>query len=116
MNTHDISLRIADVILEVEANLRINGKWDKKQPPASALASSQPFCIDTLKFEQWLQWIFLPRIKQILEEQQPLPKQSGIYQYAEDYLKKSEPGTNTLLTLIKQFDDLITIQASTKRH
>ncbi|HEC29207.1 MAG TPA: YqcC family protein [Gammaproteobacteria bacterium] len=113
---HDIPLRIADVILEVEANLRINGKWEKKQPSNSALASSQPFCIDTLKFEQWLQWIFLPRIKQALEKQQPLPKKSGIYQYAEDYLHKGDPGTNTLLALIKRFDDLITLQSSARRH
>jgi uncharacterized protein YqcC (DUF446 family) len=113
---HDIPQRIADVILEVEANLRTIGRWEKTSPPVTALASSQPFCIDTLKFEQWLQWIFLPRMKDILEQQQPLPSSSGIYAYAEDYFSKKDPRMSRLLKLIKRFDDLITIQSSAKRH
>lgn len=113
---HDIPQRIADVLLEVEANLRISGNWDQAQPPETALASTQPFCIDTLKFEQWLQWIFLPRMKSIIEGQQRLPRSSGIYEYAEDYLHKKESGIPGLLTLIKRFDDLITIQSSAIRH
>ncbi len=113
---HDIPERIADVLLEVEANLRTSGKWEQKQPPESALASAEPFCIDSLKFEQWLQWIFLPRMKQILEEQKPLPAKSGIYMYADVILRRKDVSTNNLLTLIKRFDDLITIQSAARRH
>ena len=113
---HDIPSRIADVILEVEANLRTSGRWEKNRPSLSALASSQPFCIDTLKFEQWLQWIFLPRMKDILEQRQPLPMKSGIYEYAQDYFRKNDPRANKLLRLIKRFDDLITIQSNAYRH
>ena len=51
---HDIPNRIADVLLEVEAILRVNGKWDENSPDSIALASKQPFCMDTLEFEQWL--------------------------------------------------------------
>lgn len=113
---HDIPNRIADVILEVEANLRIHGKWDENPPPGSALTSPEPFCIDTLKFEQWLQWIFLPRMKQVIEQQKPFPQKSGIYEYAQDTLPGRAPGTPGLLRLIKRFDDLISIQSSTRQH
>lgn len=113
---HDIPQRIADVLLEVEANLRVSGRWDHHQPPPAALTSPQPFCLDTLRFEQWLQWIFLPRMKQILEQQLPLPAKSGIYEYAEDYCYKDDPRSRQLLTLIKRFDDLISIQSSVVRH
>lgn len=113
---HDIPQRIADVLLEVEANLRISGIWDEHQPPESALASSQPFCTDTLRFEQWLQWIFLPRMKRILEQQHPLPESSSIYVYAQDSLPRKQSGVSNLLTLIKRFDDLITIQQAPLRH
>ena len=65
---HDIPNRIADVLLEVEATLRNHGRWDSTRPPARSLDSTQPFCIDTLRFEQWLQWVFLPRMLQILAE------------------------------------------------
>ena len=113
---HDIPHRIADVLLEVEANLRTSGHWEEDQPPPTALSSAVPFCIDTLRFEQWLQWIFLPRMKQILEQAKPLPAKSGIYEYAQDYFRKGDLRSDSLLKLIKRFDDLITIQQSARRH
>ncbi len=113
---HDIPNRIADVLLEVEANLRSSGRWDPGRPPEAALGSQQPFCLDTLRFEQWLQWIFLPRMKQILENSRPLPTKSGIFAYAQDYLCNNDPPSNNLLNLIKRFDDLITIQAGARAH
>lgn len=113
---HDIPNRIADVLLEVEANLRIHGKWDEEKPPETALRSGTPFCLDTLSFEQWLQWIFLPRMKTTIEQTLPLPLKSGIFEYAEDCLHKGDPSTDQLLTLLKRFDDLISIEASAQRH
>ena len=82
----------------------------------TALASQEPFCMDTLKFEQWLQWIFLPRMKDTLEQSRPLPTESGIFNYAEDCLHKNDPSRTNLLLLIKRFDDLISIQSSVKHH
>jgi uncharacterized protein YqcC (DUF446 family) len=113
---HDIPNRIADVLLEVEANLRNSGRWDRARPPGTALVSTQPFCLDTLQFEQWLQWVFLPRMKHILEQRRPLPAKSGIFAYAQEYLCKKDPLSNNLLSLIKRFDDLITIQAGARTH
>lgn len=113
---HDIPNRIADVLLEVEANLRISGMWDAYQPAQEALVSSQPFCFDTLRFEQWLQWIFLPRMKQILEHSKPLPSKSSIFVYAQETLHKYDPPAANLLTLIKRFDDLIAIQSAARHH
>jgi uncharacterized protein YqcC (DUF446 family) len=54
-----------------------------RRAPAEALASVEPFSVDTLDFEQWLQWIFLPRMKMILEQDLPLPNASGIQEMAE---------------------------------
>ncbi len=113
---HDIPERIADVLLEVEASLRIHGKWGDERPDASDLNSSIPFCMDTLSFEQWLQWIFLPRMKITIEETRPLPARSGIYEYAEECLHKKDPSRRNLLKLLKRFDDLILIQAGVRRH
>ncbi len=113
---HDIPGRIADVLLEVEATLRVHGLWDSARPAGKALASTQPFCLDTLRFEQWLQWVFLPRMRHTLQHTRPLPKSSGILVYAREYLCKNAPSTSNLLTLIKRFDDLISIQAAVARH
>ncbi len=113
---HDIPNRIADVLLEVAASLRTHGKWVECRPTDSVLSSTTPFCLDTLKFEQWLQWIFLPRMKDTLEQTKPLPAQSAIFEYAEECLHKDDPSTNTLLKQLKTFDDLISIQAGVLRH
>lgn len=113
---HDIPRHIADILLELEAGLRVNGKWSAIKPGASALESELPFCIDTLAFEEWLQWIFLPRMKEILEQQHPFPAKSGILPYAEEYLDKNDPFSNQLLNLLKRFDDLINLQSSTRLH
>jgi uncharacterized protein YqcC (DUF446 family) len=75
-----------------------------------------PFCMDTLSFEQWLQWVFLPRMKRILEQRRPLPRKSGILSYAQEYLDKNDPATDTLLCQIRRFDELIDIQSDTIRH
>lgn len=113
---HDIYPRVIDVLLELEAELRRLGWWEEKQPPARAVASQQPFCMDQLSFEQWLQWVFLPRMKTIIETGQPLPAQSGIFVYAEECLRHKGSRPAHLLALIQRFDELVTLQATQKRH
>jgi uncharacterized protein YqcC (DUF446 family) len=113
---HDIHSRIADVLLEVEASLRLHGKWDEYEPNSNDLSSTFPFCMDALKFEQWLQWIFLPKMKATIEQTKPLPEQSAIFEYAEECLQKNDPSTDSLLKLLKIFDDLISIQAGVLRQ
>ncbi|KQQ50047.1 pseudouridine synthase [Pseudomonas sp. Leaf127] len=98
---------LADHLLLIERELREWGRWDSTPPDAKALASQEPFCIDTLTFEQWLQWIFLPKMKVILEQDLPLPKASGIREMAEMvYVERPEQARN-LLNLLERFDQLI---------
>ena len=113
---HDIPQRIAHVLLELEAEMRELDWWEEEQPPAEALASQQPFCVDKLAFEQWLQWIFLPRMKDIIETGQPLPAQSAISVYAEECLRHHGSRSAHLLALLKRFDELVTLEATQKRH
>ena len=50
--------QIAELLIDIEAQLRQLGQWDKVPPDADALASEQPFCVDTLRLPQWLQFVF----------------------------------------------------------
>ena len=65
--------------------------------------------VDTLEFEQWLQWIFLPRMKMILEQDLPLPNASGIQEMAEMVFASRNLGgkDRQLQVLLKEFDLLI---------
>ncbi|MNF72067.1 MULTISPECIES: YqcC family protein [unclassified Pseudomonas] len=101
--------KIADQLLLIERELRLQGWWDDVPPSAAALSSVEPFSVDTLEFEQWLQWIFLPRMKAILEQDLPLPNASGIQEMAEMVFgaRSLQGKDRQLQVLLKEFDQLI---------
>ncbi len=99
---------LAEQLLLIERELRVLGWWQEQAPSAEALASQEPFCVDTLTFEQWLQWIFLPRMKLLLETGAQLPSVSGIQAMAE-MVYREQPGlARRLLELLGEFDRLLT--------
>lgn len=98
---------LADQLLLIERELRVLDLWDTSAPDARALASQEPFCVDTLSFEQWLQWIFLPRMKVILEREEALPAVSGILSMAEVVYQTQPQRMAGLLKALGRFDALI---------
>ena len=99
---------LAEQLLLIERELRLLGWWDEQAPSAEALASQEPFCVDSLTFEQWLQWIFLPRMKQLLEADAALPSVSGIQAMAEMVYREQPGVARRLLELLGEFDRLLT--------
>ncbi|MFG0419350.1 YqcC family protein [Pseudomonas sp. zjy_8] len=99
---------LAEHLLLIERELRVLGWWQEQAPSAAALASQEPFCVDTLTFEQWLQWIFLPRMKQLLEADAALPSVSGIQPMAEMVYREQSGVARRLLELLGEFDRLLT--------
>lgn len=99
--------KIADLLLSMEVEMRRLELWEAQPPPVAALRSREPFCIDTLDFSQWLQWILIPRMKDLLERGEPFPAQSDIYPLAEEVFAGLQQDTWQLLRLIRQFDETI---------
>lgn len=97
---------VAQQILLIERELRVQGWWEEQAPSAEALASVEPFCVDSLAFEQWLQWIFLPRMKDLLEAGAALPRVSGIQSMAEQVYSQ-QARAQGLIALLGEFDALI---------
>ena len=100
--------KIADQLLLIERELRVLGWWKDVPPSVEALSSREPFCVDTLDFDQWLQWIVLPRMKVILEQDLALPNASGILEMAQMVYASRAQETRALQDLLAQFDRLIT--------
>ncbi|AKS08098.1 MULTISPECIES: YqcC family protein [Pseudomonas] len=98
---------IAEQLLLIERELRVQGWWDEVSPSVEALSSVEPFSVDTLDFHQWLQWIFLVRMKQILEQDLPLPNASGIMEMAEMVYADRPLESLGLRNALKKFDQLI---------
>jgi uncharacterized protein YqcC (DUF446 family) len=100
--------QVADQLLLIERELRQLGWWQSEAPSAEALASQTPFCVDTLAFEQWLQWILLPRMKVLLESGAPLPAVSGIKAMAEMAYREQPVKVRGLLDVLGEFDRVLT--------
>ncbi|SFM49806.1 YqcC family protein [Marinobacter zhejiangensis] len=78
---------VAECLLRIEAELRRLDAWAEELPSEEALQSTQPFAVDTLDFTQWLQFIFLARMKVLVELDHPLPTVSGMAPMAEEHFR-----------------------------
>jgi uncharacterized protein YqcC (DUF446 family) len=99
--------QIAAVLIDIEAQLRQLGQWEKQPPSAAALASDQPFCVDTLTLPQWLQFVFLPTVYDMLQEGRELPGRCGIAPMAEEYFRGTGLGCTDLVASLVQIDELL---------
>ena len=99
--------QLADLLLAIEAEMRRIDLWGAASPSEAALRSTTPFCHDTLAFHQWLQWVFLPRMKTVLGEDAGWPARSDIFPLAAEALRECEADPSELLLLIKQLDNFI---------
>lgn len=70
-NSSDHTTRVADSLLQIEIELRRIDAWESEPPSPEALQSAQPFAVDTLEFTQWLQFVFVSRMKVLIEGGQP---------------------------------------------
>lgn len=98
---------MADLLLELERELRRLQMWEEVLPPAADLLSTEPFACDVMSLHQWLQWIFIPRIKVLVEQGDVLPGNCSIAPYAEQVFPELEADTTQLQALIVRIDTLL---------
>ena len=79
--------KLASLLTVVTNELHTMGLWQEQQPAPEALASVEPFAVDQLSFTQWLQFIFIPRMNQLIETESPLPQSCSIAPMAEPSFK-----------------------------
>lgn len=106
-STVDQYRSLRHIVAQIEVELKTLQLWETSPPAADALASTEPFSLDTLDFHQWLQWLFLPKMQRILMGHGQLPAASQIFPYALDCLRDSDRDPNELLFLLRSFDELI---------
>lgn len=99
--------KIADVLLDIEAEMRRLELWSEKPASPEQLRSTQPFSIDTMTFPEWTQYVFIVRLKTIIETSAPLPPTSDIAPMAEEYFKAIHVDSAALEASFRTFDQLI---------
>lgn len=69
---------LADLLLELQVTMQTANVWECERPSAEALASQQPFCLDTMTLAQWLRYVMIERFQGMIERQEPLPSRCHI--------------------------------------
>lgn len=84
--------------------------WPASRPSSSAMQSTVPFAVDTMSFECWLAYIFIPKMRAMINAGQPLPNMQ-IMPAAEVYL--SVP-SNEIMLLLRDIDDIVNAPTKAK--
>ncbi|MDQ2078436.1 YqcC family protein [Marinimicrobium sp. ABcell2] len=100
-------LVVAEALFELEREMRSLELWESQSPSREALASSQPFAVDTLRFPQWLQFIFIPRLYQLVEHRSSLPVDCGVAPMAEEYFRPLSVNSDQLVNQLQEIDQLL---------
>lgn len=95
---------LKQLIVHLESALRAAQCWSANPPSKKALASQQPFCIDTLSFDQWLQFVLIPKINTLIAQGKALPPESNIAPLAKQVMSQHVEVVETLAAI----DALIT--------
>ncbi|MDO6500361.1 YqcC family protein [Photobacterium sanguinicancri] len=102
----DKYLHCQQLLGKLQQTMQQHQQWDACSPSAQALASIEPFAIDTLSCSQWLQWIFIPKMTLLVSQHLPLPSQFEIAPYVEEAMK-NEQGCEAILAVCHEFDHLL---------
>ncbi len=101
----DLYQRAAEMILAIEAEMQHIGFWSDEPLPAEDYRFSLAFGMDTMSFAQWLQFIFIPRVRAIIEERGEFPARSMVGAQAARELN-TDPQAARLVSLLSEFDGL----------
>jgi uncharacterized protein YqcC (DUF446 family) len=97
--------KLVELLHQLEAQLKLHELWQQTMPSTKALQSVEPFAIDTLHPHEWLQWIFMARMRSLVENNQPLPSGFSIEPYFSEAWKQ-QPQYAELLITIRTIDEL----------
>lgn len=99
--------RASSLLVQIEVQLKLLQLWQLDHPSVEALASREPFCCDTLKFEQWLQFVLIPRMGALIAGDHALPTAIAVAPMAEESFKDLGGNATELINLIRAFDQLL---------
>lgn len=91
---------------EIEVELKRLGRWTTNSLPDEAFEDMGAFGSNTMSFEQWLQFVLIPRIREIVQEQSDFPAESNLAPYAIRYFD-GDTDSSSLHNILYDLDQLI---------
>src|SRR4051794_21917306 len=69
---------VLERIDEIEAEMKRARYWRNEPLPPEAYNFTQAFAMDTMPFASWLQFVFIPRVRSIIDERGQFPSSSMV--------------------------------------
>jgi uncharacterized protein YqcC (DUF446 family) len=98
---------LLELLAHLEQVMKECGIWSESIPSAQMLKSIEPFCVDTMLFENWLQFVMIPTFKQMIFEKVALPNQCEIVPMADLKLRVDQKAD--VILAILSIDKLLTV-------
>ena len=102
----NIHAQVAQKIAEIEAEMKAIGYWQPDPLPDQAFEFRQAFAMDTMTFPQWLQFVLMPRVADIIERQGDFPTESMVGTQAMREFD-GDATASRLASLLSEFDVII---------
>lgn len=90
----------------IEQELRCLNAWQSELLPESAYDSERAFFADTMTLYQWLQFVLLARVREIIDQRGEFPSRSQAGVYAVRELDGVDEAGG-LVQALAEFDDFI---------
>lgn len=102
-----MTAQVSIILDELEQALKAQGWWCEQPPSAMAMASTAPFCCDTMPLEQWLQFVLLVKMRALLETGAELPSKIAILPMAEYQFAHHGEQVSAILNAIAKLDQCL---------
>lgn len=99
-----------DIILaklqDIEDDLKKLNLWGglKNRPKEEAFLSHEPFCLDTMEFHQWLEYVLIDKFKYLIENNLDLPSNLLLHTIAEEYYRGEWRKYRSLIHTLRELD------------
>jgi len=90
---------------EIEREMKLVGLWQEKPLAPEQYNFTRAFAMDTMSYDQWLQFVFIPRVREIISTKGKFPASSSVGAQA---VREFDTYRNAerLITLLSEFDRL----------
>jgi len=102
----DIHKQAEGIANKIEAELKVLTRWDKVPLSKEKYKDMGTFGSNTMSFVQWLQFVLLPRIREIVKEESDFPAGSMLTAYAIREFQ-GDPDSGQLILLLYELDQLV---------
>src|SRR6187401_2008234 len=102
----DIYSIASSITNEIEAELKRLGRWMETPLDDEFFINMGAFGSNTMSFEQWLQFVLIPRLEKIVEEKSEFPTESNLATYSIRYFD-GDNNAASLQNILYSLDQLI---------